>query len=263
MGRSLAGEQICSRQQNVDVGQFADFMQFFAGELGLLDTTPGQDVHLPDRAGGELPQHMLGYVRGPQSRHRLQQHPGHVEGDIARPDDSDTGCRQGDSVDGRIRVPAVPGHQLGGRDAARKVLARHRQPSVGTRAAGNDHRVVVGAQFGKGDVPPQTDIAQETNRGPLHHAAELFDDGLDLRMIGRDPVSNQAVRHRQPVVQIDLHRRSGRRIGERLRRVDPGRSRPDDRNARGARCTDRHSVARFLIAGLCHGCRPSFHLGRW
>ena len=172
LGR-LVDLQIRRPHQDVDVGQVADLVQFLAGELGLRDPAAGQDVHVLHRAGGQFIQHMLRHVGGAQPIDRRQQHPGHVQCDIARTDDSDTGCGQSDSVDGGIGVPAVPGDELSGRDAARQVLAGHRQPPIGARAAGHHHGVVVGAELREGDVLAESDIAQEPDGRPLHHLAAV------------------------------------------------------------------------------------------
>ena len=136
---------------------------------------------------------MLGHVCGSQALHRREQHPGDIERDVARADDGDTGCGHSDSIYDGIWMPAVPGDEFGCRDAARKVLTRHRQCSIGTGSGRHDDRVVVGAQLGEGDVPTEPDVAQEPDIRPLHHLAQLLDDRLDLRMIGRDAVPNQTV----------------------------------------------------------------------
>ena len=67
---------------------------------------------------------------------------GHVDRDVADPDDGDRLRVEGERVEVDVGVTAVPVHEVGRRVAARQVLAGDAEPPVAHRAGGVHDGVV-------------------------------------------------------------------------------------------------------------------------
>src|SRR5205085_674523 len=98
------------------------------------------------------------------------------------------------------------------------------------------------------EVAADLDVAEEAKAGPGGDLLEGSGDGLDVRMVGRDPAADEAPRRRQPLDQVDLDGRILAR--EQLPgRVEARRPRTDD------------SDAQMIVGGpgsmLTGRCRPA------
>ena len=62
-------------------------------------------------------------------------------------------------------MAVVPGHELGRRPRARKILARDAETTIGLRTDGVDHRVVQLEQLLVRHVPSDLDVSEEAEAG--------------------------------------------------------------------------------------------------
>ncbi len=125
---------------------------------------------------------------------------------------------------GHVRVTVVPRHEVRGTVTAGQVDSRDVQwtvPPAGT--GGEDHRVVMAAQVGEGDIAAVVHIADEANLVPGQHPAQRLDDLLDPRVIGRHAVAHQAVGGRATGRTGRPGHRDVRRSGCRTHRSRPDR----------------------------------------
>ena len=164
---------------------------------------------------------VIGKVGGPQIISGLGQDPRDVDGHVADADDHDIRRVEREAVDLGVGMPAVPGDEVGRREAAGKLLAFDVEPAVDRRAVSHDDRVVVLVQLVHRDVLADLDVAEEADAVGLEHLAQRQRDRLDLLVVGRDPVAHEPVRARQTVDDVDrdaIHFRS--KFQQRLGCVD-------------------------------------------
>ena len=149
-----------------------------------------------------------------------------------------------------VGVAAVPGDELGGREAAGQVLAGDAEPAVDRGAAGEDDRVVVlrAGPRGSGRCRPRR--CRGTVRPAPRRSCAARRDRLDLGVVRGDAVAHQPVRARQPVEHVDLRRAV--RARPRRHRPPPGRNR---RRRHGAR---RHSDTRPPLPATRPAVAPPF-----
>ena len=139
-----------------------------------------------------------------------------------------------------VGVPAVPGDELGRRDAAGQVLAGDVETLVAAGAERVDHRVHAAPQLVGGQVLADRHVAVEPHAGLLQRPLQGVADRADRRVVGRDAVADQPERHRQPVQHGHVDRHVAL-LGEGLGGVDAGRSGADDRHHEGWRIVGRGS----------------------
>ena len=139
----LVEHQLGGIHHHIGVGQLAQLAQFLGGELGLRGSAPAHDGHLADGAGVEHPQHVLGHIGDAQLPGRLGQDTSHVDRDVAHSDHHRAARVQGERIHRSVGMPAVPGHELGGRETTGKILAGDGQPAVDGRPGRVDQRVIV------------------------------------------------------------------------------------------------------------------------
>ena len=225
------------RDDDLDAGQLTQLTQLLGGELGVRGAAPPDHVHLTNLAGLQSLQHRLGHVGAVQVGRVPGQDPGHIHRDVPDADDRNRLSVQNERAGPDVRVPAVPVDEVGGRVAARQVLARNAEPPVPHRPGRVDHRVVSRQQVVAGHILAQVHAAEKPDVGAFQHPAQVLGDRLDRLVVGGHPVPDQAVGRGQPIVDIhpDPHRpvrpfERGRMLDQRLRRVQPGRTGPDDRD---------------------------------
>ena len=127
-----------------------------------------------------------------------------VDRDVA---DTDHGRTLDGQVERRVAVvgvPVVPGDELRRRVAADEILAGNPHAPVRLGARAVDDLVIVPPEVVDGDVPPELDVAVEAELRIGRDLVERRGDRLDLLVVRRDASAHEAVRARQPVVEVDL-----------------------------------------------------------
>ncbi len=229
--RLLAGVgvqiQVDVLDQDVRVGQVAEFAQFDRCELGLRGTAPRDQVDVGDRAGAQHVDHVIGHVRVEEALRVLGQDADDVQCDVAG---ADHGRRR--AVAQRRR----PGRRPGGR-STRTPSRRHRGCPRGARPARrapgraarrsrrSPRRSARAGRPGAGPCRSLTLPKKRTVPDP-NSSLKTLHDGLGLRVIGGDTVADQAVRRGQRVEHVDSHHVGQQRRG--LHRVQAGRPRADN-----------------------------------
>lgn len=173
------------------------------------------------------------HVGGPQLLRPAGQDARHVHRDIAHPDDHGGVRPEREGVAGRVGMGAVPGDEVGRREAARQILAGNAEPPVGRRPHAVDHRVVelqqpLGHQRGRA----HTHMAEKADPGVLQDRAQRVLQRLDLLVVGRDTVAHQPIRTGQPVQHMHRHLGDSLLLDERLGGVHPARPGSDDRDTK-------------------------------
>jgi hypothetical protein len=148
---------------------------------------------------------------------------------------------------GVVGMAVVPSDELGGRMAARQILAGYVEPAVTRSAYCVDHGVVVPQQFLVGDVLADCHVEVAMHVSFAHCRTELIGDTLRARMIGGDTGAHQPVRGGQALEHVDLHARFG---GQFHRGVTGRGTGPDDRDVqRAERGVDRRQLHRIRPVG--------------
>ena len=154
-------------------------------------------------------------------------------------------------------MTAVPVHEVGGRVAARQVLARNAEPPIPHRPGRVDHRVVRRHQVVTGHVLAEVHPAGETDAGALQHLAQVLRDRLDRLVVGSDPVADQAIRGGETVDHVHAHRHGHRQrrrlLDQRLGGIKPGRAGADHGNV-------EHKCLRYSTGLAFPSRRPSGRL---
>ena len=88
---------------------------------------------------------------------------------------------------------------------AGQIVSGDAEPTVGGRTSGQHHRVIHCVEFFNANVAPDGDIADEADILTQIDSLIAFMDGLDRLMVGRHAKADEAIRHRQPVDNIDAH----------------------------------------------------------
>ena len=126
-------------------------------------------------------------------------------------------------------MAAVPGDEVGRREAAGELLTVDAEPAVDGRAVREDDGVVVLVQLLDRQVYADLDVAEEADAVGLEHLAQRQGDRLDLAVVRRDAVANQPVRAGQPVDDVDLDPADVRGgLDQRLRGIDARRTTADN-----------------------------------
>ena len=237
---------------------FAKFLDLGIRECRLQRPAPSHEVDLPDLA---LPQRLDGVVR---HIGRLElggsatEDPGDIDGDISGTDDHGRPASEVEVEARVVGVPVEPRHELGGRVTPGEVLPRNAEAPVGLGARAENDLVVHRSELGEGEVLPVLDIAEKPDVGPTGQLVVDVRDGLDLRVVGRNPVSHEAERGREGVVEID--RDPARSALEQvLNGVETRRTRADDRHSQRSvgrtRSIHRSLRARGRADLSCRVCR--------
>lgn len=172
-----------------------------------------------------------------------RQDPGHVDGHV--PDADHDGRTGGErkAVARRVGVRAVPGHEVGGRVAARQILAGNAEPAVpGGPYAVHDRVIELQELLRPEPVRPDLHIADEVDPVVLQHGAEIVLQRLDLLVVGRDPVAHESVGAGEPVEHVDPHIGHPALLDEILRGVDPAGSRSDNGDAKHSCAPSRRGL---------------------
>ena len=200
----------------------AHFAQLDIGELGLDRAAPRHHVDVADRRAVDGAGGIVRQVGRRHLRRRLDQHPRHVDGDVAGADDDHARRVEiGRPVD-EVGVGVVPVDEARGADDAGLVLARDAEQTVVGGADRQHDGVVHLAQLVEGERLADIDIAIEVDALVRSRARKAAHHVLGLLVIGRDPEANQAVGRRQPVDDIDPALRV--RLQERVRRIESRRA---------------------------------------
>jgi hypothetical protein len=242
------------REDDLDPAEPHQLAQLRGREGDVRGAAAHEHVHLLHVGRGERLQRVAGHVGGGELIGAPAQHACDVEGDVAGAD-HDRGAHplRGDArAEGildqgavGVRVAAVPGDQRGGGQDAAQVLPGHVEAPVGGGTVGVDHRVHVLAQSRHRHVLADLHPAEEADVVAVQQVGEAVADAADLRMVRRDPVSQQAERGRQPVDHLDTDRDVGE-VGQRLGGEQPRRAGSDDRDPERP---DGH-VAGGFVGGL-------------
>ena len=127
--------------------------------LASTGAAPADHVDVGDRRRLDRPGGVIGQVGGCHLIRRLDQYPGHVDGDVA---DADHRRRRGVKVGieaQEVGMAVVPADERGGAVNAPLVLAGDVHRAVERRADGQDHGVVDFAQLVQADVTAHRDVA--------------------------------------------------------------------------------------------------------
>ena len=238
-GKGRAGlveDGVLRADDHVRLGELAELLQLLRRPRGLRRATSTQDVHIRDAGPGEGVEDMLRHVGVIELGHGLAEDPGHVDRHVAHPHHDGRGARRDqplEQVPVGVRMPAVPGDEVGGGDAAVEVLPLDPQSPVAGCPVGEDDGVIDGVEIGHRQVLPDRHIAQEAHAGLVEGLVEGVPHRPDAQVIGRDAVAHQPEGHREAVDDVDL----GRHVllaDERVRRVDARGPRSDDSDPQGS-----------------------------
>lgn len=187
-------------------GEGVQLAELLGGEAGLRGAAAAEHGDPLHRGPGQRVQDVLRHVGGGQLARGAGQHPGDVQRDVSHADDDDVPGPADGVLHERavgVGVPAVPGHDLGGRQAAGQVLALDAQPAVTGRAVGVDDGVHVPAQLGQGEVLADLDVADEAHPLVVQRVVQGVAQRAHLGVVGGDAVAHQPERRGQPVDQVD------------------------------------------------------------
>ncbi len=190
-------------------GEVPELPQLLGGEGGLGRAAAAQQGDPLDGGGGQDVEHVLGDVGGLELGGGAGQHPGDVQRDVADPDDHDVPGPRQRRLHPRavgVGVPGVPGHQVGGGQAAGQVLALDAQPAGPGGAVGEDDGVGVRAQVGHRQVAADLHVADEPHARVVQGVPQRVGQRPHLQVVGGDAVPHQPERRGQPVQQVDHHR---------------------------------------------------------
>ena len=188
---------------------------------------------------------VVGGVGGAQVGLGQQQHPRHVQGDVAGADHHRPLGVEPRVEGGVVGVAVVPTDEVDRGDAAGQVLAGDAEPALGLRAHRVDDRVVALQELVAGDHPAALPARAEllvVSQVHVPEEPELLAAGglvvlrahrLDLRMVRGDPQPHQAPRGGQPVEHV--HPDVELRVEQRGRGVEPRRPGTDDGDVVGSR----------------------------
>ena len=167
----------------------------------------------------------------------------HVERHVAVADDDHALMTQIDWQRGEFGVPVEPRNELGGGATARQAHALDVEPTIVGRADCVEHRVMVGQQFGVGDVIADFDVEVEPEAALSGDPVEEPGDALGGLVVRRDAGPHQPVRRRKLLEDVDAHPSLGEQFIGRVHRCGTG---ADDRHGQ------RSAGARVDLRGLQH-----------
>ena len=222
---------------DVGIEQFAELTQFLRREGRLSRTPTSEEVNIGDRRRPECVEHMLRHVRLIELANSLGEHPCHVDCDIAHADHGNGGGRRDEPlIRGAIgiRVPAVPGDEVGRGDAAVEVLPLDLESAVTRRAIREDHCIEVLVELSERDVHPHLEVADESDPGLVENLVEGVANRSDAQVVRGHPISDEPERHGQAVDDVDGHVEVGL-ARKRVCRIHAGWTRTDHRDAQRTR----------------------------
>ncbi len=213
-------------EQYPQVRQGEEFGQLDAGELHMRRTTADQQVHLVQRCGGDLGDHLARHIGVLEDLPVLQGDAGDVEGYVARTDDHDRAIARQVGGLSDIGMARIPGDEVGGTHAAGELLTGDPQLTVVPRPGGVHDRVVVLEQLLAGDGAADPHIAEEPHPRIVEGAGQGAGDTLGLGMVRGDAVAQQPIGGGQRFEDVDR----GHLIAfeQCLHRIDPARPGSDD-----------------------------------
>ena len=230
--RRLAGRvehQVARLDDEVGAGELGQLDELGVREGRLHGAATAEHENLADARSEDGVDRRVGRVRRPDLLGGERQHPGHVDRDVAVPDDDGALPREVELELLEVGVAVVPGDERGGRPGAGQVLAGDPHAAVGLRPERVHDRVVEPCQLLVGDVATNLDVPEEAKARPGGDLLEDARDGLDVGMVGSDAEADEAPRRRQPLEQVDLR---GRIRREKVPGgVEPGRPGTDDGDA--------------------------------
>ncbi len=188
----------------VDSLEVRQLLQLRRRPLGLYRTPAHDEVDVPDPAGAQARQGVVGDVGRRQILGIAPENPRHIDGDVAGADDRGRLHLKVYRQVEKIGVGAVPGDERRRRMAAAEILARHTEPPVALAADGEDDLIVVRREVGDREIAAQLDTAQEAHARVERNALEHPHDLLDLRMVRSDAETHQTVGRRQAIEDVDL-----------------------------------------------------------
>ena len=213
-------------KDNVHVAGVAELAQFHRGELHLGGAAATKDVHVGDGRGL---QPLVDVVRDLGDKHVvgvLGQHPRHIQCHVAVAND-------GDLLGGQrpfarhIRVPVVPGHEVGPAVGALQLDAGDVQVCVLDGAGREDDGVVVLLQVFQHQVRAVLDVAEEANVSPVQDLVQRVDNALDARMVRGNAIADQSIGGRVTIKEVDADHQSGTHFlafGQHVCRINAGRA---------------------------------------
>jgi hypothetical protein len=194
----------------------------------VLRSAPRDDVDVVGLVPVQFSQHRRGHVGHFERVGRLGQNSGDVDGDVSDADHRSS-PHAAEVLRGGVRMPGIPSDELARRPAARQVLPRDAELGILSRARGIHNGVVGREKLLARDVSTELDVADEADAAAVEGAGQRVGDRLDARVVRRDAVAQQAIRRRQPVDEVHLHRKVAL-PDQRLGGKQPGRAGPDNRN---------------------------------
>jgi len=131
-----------------------------------------------------------------------------------------------------VRVPVVPGHEVGRAVGLGQVDPGDREGRIPDRAGREDHRVVELAQVLELEVDAVLHVGQQPDVAALEHLVQRDDDLLDPGVVGRDAVAHESEGRRQAFEEVDADVEAG--LGQDVGGVDAGGARANHGDAQGS-----------------------------
>ncbi|MGC4088461.1 MAG: hypothetical protein QM756_11305 [Polyangiaceae bacterium] len=128
------------------------------------------------------------------------------------------------SVRSKIRVRVVPTNERSRGHTARELFSRDAELAVPRRAGGDQQLIVVGERFGDRKRLTQRDVTEVAQPFVLRGALEGDPCALDVLVIRRHAVTEQAERRWEALEQIDLRPL----FQQHVRRIEAGRPGSND-----------------------------------
>ena len=237
---------------DVGAGELAELLQLRRRECGLHGPSPTEhhdlaDARIDDRALGDVDR--VGRCQlGRSEREHSRTVDRHVP--VAHHDDS-----LGREVEREVLevgMAVVPGDERRGRPRPREILPGNPEVPVRLRPDRVDDCVVPLDELGVRDRSTDVDVPEETEPGTCRRLLERARHRLDVLVVGSDAEPDEPPRRRQPVEQVH-HDRGVFAAKQRIRRIEPGRTCPDDGNAK-RRAHARERIAR-VSSGSCRSRR--------
>jgi hypothetical protein len=155
-----------------------------------------EDRDLVDAAGVEHLDCVISRVGGRELGGRQREHPRDIERDVAAADDHRVLGPQVKLQPAVVRMPVVPGDELGRGVRAAQALTGDPEPLVGRCTDRVEDEVIVLEQLLARDIGTQLDMTEEAEPIVLGRLGEGSRHRLDLRVIRRDARPHETVRGR-------------------------------------------------------------------
>ena len=212
--RPAGGVEVDVARVDDDVGvrELAELEDLGVRERGLRRPAAAEHDDLGDRAVAQHLERVVGDVGHRELVVGQREHARDVGRDVPVADDDGGLAAEVELEVAVVGVAVVPGDELRRGPAAREVLALDAQPAVGRGAERVDDRVVAVAQLLDGDVTADLHVAEEAELRMRSRLLVHAGDGLDVRMVGRDPRPDQTPRGREAVEDVHLRCDVGRAL---------------------------------------------------